>query len=83
MEWLIKKLEINDPNVIDSVIVYKKCCDNMNKLYLMAYKFEITRDLSISNRIQDQLLEQYKLEYVTLLQFNKSAKACYYSSQKL
>ena len=83
MIWFIEKLKVENQNITDAMAVYKQCCDNMNKLYLMALKFEISNDLSIMRRINDQLLVQYRSEYEALTQFHSTARICYYSSQKL
>lgn len=82
MEWFMRKLSIDDASLAEAVRQYKECCEEMSKLYLMSFKFQMTRDKAILKRIQDQLLTLYREEYAILSQFETMAKLHYCENQR-
>ena len=82
MEWFMKELSIEDALLADFVRQYKECCGELQKLYLMALKFEMTHNKELLKRVQDELLDLYKSEYACLSQFDALAKQHYYENQR-
>ena len=78
LKWFLDEISTDNPQLRALVEWYGNCCGNMNMMYLMALKFEMTQKRELLERIQEKLLALYKEEHDCLTQFETIARKEYY-----